>query len=209
MLGLGDRLGDFQIRRLLGRGGMGEVYEAYEPALNRCVALKLLPEWLSEEPGALERFQQEAATAARLEHPQIVPIYAWGQADNRFFFTMKLIQGLPLSAFIQRRLMRERLPLCTTQDGQENLSTPLATGLTSDFQGDTTVANVQAAGDAAFRDAVAGDDDGSDDAAGSDEAADGSELTQTPAGPPVPPPRQAYAAQQKGHLLAELNEVFE
>ncbi|MBI1903483.1 MAG: SUMF1/EgtB/PvdO family nonheme iron enzyme [Planctomycetia bacterium] len=104
MTQIGDQLDEFRLRRLLGRGGMGEVYEAYQSSLDRHVALKILPDWLAGEPQALERFRREAAVAAQLDHPNILPIYSFGQAGTRYYYTMKLVRGLALSAIIHRCL---------------------------------------------------------------------------------------------------------
>src|SRR5262245_29422612 len=79
-VGLGDltgvTLGDFQVERLLGRGGMGEVYLARQVSLNRPVALKVLrPDFLAK-PTYLSRFEKEATAVASLNHPNIVHVYA-------------------------------------------------------------------------------------------------------------------------------------
>ena len=76
-LGPGKTLGAFRIVSPLGRGGMATVYRAYEPALDRHVALKVLPREFLHDPGFAERFTREARAIARLEHPNIVPIYAY------------------------------------------------------------------------------------------------------------------------------------
>ena len=73
----GKSLGPFRIVGPLGRGGMASVYRAYEPALDRYVALKVLPREFLHDPGFAERFKREAKAIARLEHPNIVPIYAY------------------------------------------------------------------------------------------------------------------------------------
>jgi formylglycine-generating enzyme required for sulfatase activity len=101
MLQLGERLGEYEIQRLLGRGGMGEVYQAYQPSLGRSVAVKVLPHWLTDDPMALERFRREAATAAQLDHPHIVPVHCLEQDGGRWFYTMKLVDGLSLKQVIE------------------------------------------------------------------------------------------------------------
>src|SRR5215813_10193716 len=77
-----QQLGDYQMLREVGRGGMGVVYEAVQVSLDRRVALKILPLHASQEGKALEHFQREARSAARLHHPNIVPIYAVGEQDG-------------------------------------------------------------------------------------------------------------------------------
>ena len=69
------RLGDFEIIRLLGKGGMGEVYEARQAKLDRRVALKVLSPWLAEDEEAFSRFKREALIPAKLDHPGIVRIF--------------------------------------------------------------------------------------------------------------------------------------
>ena len=71
----GSNAGPYRIVEPLGRGGMASVYRAYEPALDRYVALKVLPREFLHDPGFAERFQREAKVIAKLEHPNIVPIY--------------------------------------------------------------------------------------------------------------------------------------
>lgn len=71
----GQKLGPYDVRDILGIGGMGAVYRAYQPSLNREVALKVLPPQLAAEREFIERFRREAQTAAGLEHAHIVPVY--------------------------------------------------------------------------------------------------------------------------------------
>jgi eukaryotic-like serine/threonine-protein kinase len=71
----GEKLGSYEILALIGAGGMGEVYRARDTTLKRDVALKLLPEAFSRDPGRLARFQREAEVLASLNHPNIAHIY--------------------------------------------------------------------------------------------------------------------------------------
>src|SRR5216110_2587902 len=80
--------GRYSLERELGRGGMGVVFLARDVALDRPVAIKLLPPALAARPGLKERFLQEARTAARLSHPNIVPIHAVEQTGDLVFFVM-------------------------------------------------------------------------------------------------------------------------
>jgi hypothetical protein len=98
---LGNRLGDFEIVREVGRGGMGVVYEARQLSLNRRVALKVLAGGLGLTPKAVERFRREAEAAARLHHTNIVPVYATGEQDGVHFYAMELIDGPSLDAVIR------------------------------------------------------------------------------------------------------------
>src|SRR6266567_2289656 len=85
------RLGDFEIIRQLGRGGMGVVYLARQVSLNRKVALKVLSGTLVMTPKAVQRFRREAEAAAKLHHTNIVPVYATGDEDGTYFYAMELI----------------------------------------------------------------------------------------------------------------------
>lgn len=92
--------------REIGRGGMAVVYAARDRRLNRDIALKVLPPELAFRSDVRERFVREAQTAARLNHPSIVPIYAVDEADGLVYFAMALVQGESLAA----RLVREPRP---------------------------------------------------------------------------------------------------
>jgi serine/threonine protein kinase len=96
------RLGDFEIVRELGRGGMGVVYEAVQVSLNRKVALKVLAGGLGLTPTAVQRFRREAEAAARLHHTNIVPVYATGEADGTHFYAMELIDGPSLDHVLRQ-----------------------------------------------------------------------------------------------------------
>ncbi len=100
-MALPQPLGDFQLLREIGRGGMGVVYEARQCSLGRRVALKILPFASTVDPRQLQRFQNEAAAAAHLEHPGIVPIYAVGCERGVHFYAMRLINGQHLGVIIQ------------------------------------------------------------------------------------------------------------
>ncbi len=95
--------GRYSIERELGRGGMGIVYLAREVSLDRPVALKLLPPAFASQPHLRERFLSEARTAAKLSHPNIVPIYAVDEVDEFVFFAMAYIDGETLGERIRRR----------------------------------------------------------------------------------------------------------
>ena len=86
----------YQLVRLLGRGGMGAVYLAREPALDRAVAIKVLPPEASDS-SSRERFRREARTAAKLTHPNIVPLHTFGEADGMMYSVMGFVQGESLA----------------------------------------------------------------------------------------------------------------
>lgn len=98
----------YEIGRLLGRGGMGAVYWGREKALERDVAIKVLPPGATEmSPDSRERFRREARTAAQLTHSNIVPLYTFGETDGLAFFVMGFVRGESLAS----RMKREgRLP---------------------------------------------------------------------------------------------------
>jgi len=82
-----------EILGLLGQGGMGAVYRARQPALDRLVALKVLPPALASDPGFAERFNREARALARLNHPNIVAVYDFGRAGDLHYLLMELVDG--------------------------------------------------------------------------------------------------------------------
>jgi len=94
--------GDYELLELIGEGGMGVVYRARQVSLDREVAIKLLAAgvWASAE--FIERFKREAQNAARMQHPNIVPVYEVGENDELHFFSMRLIRGPSLAAELRR-----------------------------------------------------------------------------------------------------------
>ena len=97
-----ETLGDFQIIREIGRGGMGIVYEAVEKSLKRRVALKVLGPNVAGSQKQIQRFNREAEAAARLHHTNIVPVYGIGKERDLHFFAMQFIDGVPLSDVIRK-----------------------------------------------------------------------------------------------------------
>ena len=89
----GQQLGPYQLEDLLGRGGMAVVYKALQPALRRYVAIKVLPAYFVHAEGFLARFRQEAEMVAHLEHPNILPIYDFGQEGEVPYIVMPLVSG--------------------------------------------------------------------------------------------------------------------
>ena len=94
-------LGDFQIVREIGRGGMGIVYEAIQLSLGRRVAMKVLPFAATFDAKQLQRFRQEAQAAAQLHHTNIVPVYAMGCERGIHFYAMQLIEGQSLDVVMR------------------------------------------------------------------------------------------------------------
>jgi serine/threonine protein kinase len=90
----GDRLGQYTVVRLLGAGGMGEVYEVEHRTLELRYALKLLPDTLDWQGITLERFRREAKVMARLDHPHILKVDDFGETDDRYWLRMELAAGV-------------------------------------------------------------------------------------------------------------------
>ncbi len=99
---VGENVGPYRIVEKLGRGGMATVFKAYHAALDRYVAIKALHPAFMEDPNFLARFQREARVVARLEHPNIVPIYDFSEHDGRPYLVMKFIDGETLKARLTR-----------------------------------------------------------------------------------------------------------
>jgi WD40 repeat protein/serine/threonine protein kinase len=95
-------LGDYEIIREVGRGGMGVVYEARQVSLDRRVALKMLPTAACARPELLERFRNEALAAARLHHTNIVQVHGVGESEGHHFYVMQFIEGQSLAALRAR-----------------------------------------------------------------------------------------------------------
>ena len=99
---IGEAFGPYTLVALLGRGGMGEVWRAHDTRKDRAVAVKVLGGWLGGDPGFAARFQREAALAARLYSPHIIPIHDYGDIAGRFYIEMPLVAGTDLEALIAR-----------------------------------------------------------------------------------------------------------
>ncbi|WP_256973287.1 serine/threonine-protein kinase [Rhodococcus sp. NCIMB 12038] len=100
----------YELRSKLGQGGMGQVWRAFDRTTDRHVALKVLPAELANDRGYRARFEREARAAAKLQHPNIVPIHNFGEVDGRLFIDMALLEGRDLDA-----LIRNTGPLPLTQ----------------------------------------------------------------------------------------------
>ncbi len=94
-----------EILETLGRGGMGAVYKARQPRLDRIVALKILSPERKGDPQFAERFQREARTLARLHHPNIVSIHDFGEVQGNFYLLMEFVDGLTLRQLLQKRTL--------------------------------------------------------------------------------------------------------
>jgi DNA-binding beta-propeller fold protein YncE/tRNA A-37 threonylcarbamoyl transferase component Bud32 len=90
---IGSRIAGYQLEELIGRGGMAVVYRAYDPRLDRRVALKILAPRLALDDGFRRRFIRESRAAAAVDHPNIIPVFDAGEADNVLFIAMRLVRG--------------------------------------------------------------------------------------------------------------------
>jgi len=100
---IGKQLGNYVIQAEIGRGGMAVVYKAYQPALDRFVAIKVLPHQFTFDREFVERFLREARAAARLNHPHIVTIHDVGQADGTYYIVMEYLEGPSLADLLRRQ----------------------------------------------------------------------------------------------------------
>jgi serine/threonine protein kinase len=102
----GMQLGPYEVESPIGAGGMGEVYKARDTRLNRNVAIKVLPQHISEKIEARQRFKREAETIAALNHPHICTLYDVGEHNGIEFLVMELLEGVTLAARLERGPLR-------------------------------------------------------------------------------------------------------
>src|ERR1700731_2175032 len=114
----------YQVTHLIARGGMAMVYRAQDLLLNRPVALKILYPELSADPLFVERFRREAQAAAKLSHPNIVPVFDWGEDEGTYFIVMELVEGRSLA-----EVLRGDRVLTASRTAQ--LASPVAAALNS------------------------------------------------------------------------------
>jgi serine/threonine kinase PknH len=99
---VGSMFGPYHLKRLLGRGGMGEVYEAEHTVKEWTVAVKLMSDTFSKDPVFRERMKREARIAGRLQEPHVVPIHDYGEIDGQMYMEMRLIEGIDLDTLLKR-----------------------------------------------------------------------------------------------------------
>jgi serine/threonine-protein kinase len=101
------RIGKYEVVKHIATGGMGAVYRARDTALDREVALKVLPKEVAANPGAIERFRREARNAAKLRHENIVSIYEFGEVQGNWFLALEFVEGIDLYEYISRKTRLE------------------------------------------------------------------------------------------------------
>src|SRR5262249_4819034 len=101
----GTKLGRYEIRSLIGAGGMGEVYRARDLKLSRDVAIKVLPAAFSSDAGRLQRFEQEAQAAGALNHPNILTVYDVGTHEGAPYVISELLEGETLREILNAGLV--------------------------------------------------------------------------------------------------------
>lgn len=104
----GERVGPYEVVKLIGAGGMGEVYEAHDARLDRRVAIKVLPAWSAADPHRAWRFEQEARAAAALKHPNVVAVFDVGRHATTPFIVSELLEGENLRERMQRQPLTPR-----------------------------------------------------------------------------------------------------
>jgi serine/threonine protein kinase len=113
----GQTLGQYRLLEQVGRGGMATVYRGYQPALERYVAIKILPTYLAHEPNFAARFEREAKSAARLNHPHILPVYDFGREGELNYIVMRYVEAGTLKEMLGEPLELERAVELTAQIG--------------------------------------------------------------------------------------------
>jgi len=106
----GKQFGLYQIRQLIGEGGMATVFKAYQPSLNRYVALKLLPREFTPEAQFVSRFEREVKILAKLQHPNVLAIFDCGESEGYIYLVMPLVTGGTLT-----NLLHHKKPLPPSQ----------------------------------------------------------------------------------------------
>jgi eukaryotic-like serine/threonine-protein kinase len=103
----GTQLGRFTLRHVLGEGGMGVVWAAHDPDLDREIAIKLLRTHVQASPALRKRLLREARAMARLKHPNVITVYEVGSSGDTDFIAMELVDGLTLDAWLTHDPTRE------------------------------------------------------------------------------------------------------
>ena len=144
LLNAGDRLGPYEIKALLGSGGMGEVYRSHDARLGRDVALKVIAPKRVADPAARRRFELEARAASALNHPAIVTVYDVGETDGVSWIAMEWVEGRTLRQELDGSALPLRVALSIARQVAEGLAAAHAKGI---VHRDLKPANVMLAAD--------------------------------------------------------------
>jgi serine/threonine protein kinase len=106
---VGQTLGQYRLVDRIGRGGMATVYKAYQPSLDRYVAVKVLPTYLAHDPDFATRFRREARAIAKLNHPRILPVHDFGQEGELSYIVMRYVEGGTLKKILGQPLALDRV----------------------------------------------------------------------------------------------------
>ena len=117
----GRKIGQYEVLEPLGKGGMASVYRAYQPSLDREVAIKVMAERYTSDPAFVERFRREARSIARLRHPNILTVFDAGDDNGLLYIVMELIDGPTLKEVMNNKPM--------ALDRAENINTQIASAL--------------------------------------------------------------------------------
>ena len=90
---VGKTIGGYRIIEQIGQGGMATVFKAFQPAMDRYVAFKVMSTYLAQDSTFIKRFEQEAKVIAKLEHAHILPVHDYGEANGQFYLVMRFIEG--------------------------------------------------------------------------------------------------------------------
>src|SRR6476659_4874375 len=101
----GKQFGQYQIVEPLGEGGMAAVYKAYQPAMERYVAVKVLPQHMAVSEEFVTRFRREARLLAQLQHPHILPVFDYGEADGYPYIVMPFVQSGTLAELLKKQTL--------------------------------------------------------------------------------------------------------
>src|SRR5947209_3187357 len=102
---VGRTLGPYKLEAALGKGGMATVYRAFQATVKRYVAIKVMASEIADQPGFIERFEREAEVIASLEHPHILPVIDYGNADGVHYLVMRYIEGGSLEDRMRRKAL--------------------------------------------------------------------------------------------------------
>jgi len=105
---VGTMFGPYEIRSLIGAGGMGEVYRAYDTVKDRTVAVKLLRPVFAADRGFQDRFRRESRLAAQLQEPHVIPVHDWGEIDGVLYIEMRLVEGRSVGAVLSADRWKSR-----------------------------------------------------------------------------------------------------